>query len=306
MILAALCAVGAMTLFGVASVLQALATSRAPDVAVLDPRLLLRLVKQKVFLVALALNGLGFALHVAALQSLPLFLVQAVIAGSVAVTALLSVRVFGVRLARGQWLAVGLVVLGLVLLAPTATEGAAVPVGGRAPIVLLTAVVLLTGAAVAVRRVTGAAGTELLGLLAGAGFGIVAICARLLPDVGLALVTSPLPYVLVLAGGTAYFVYSAAMQRGSVTTATAAMVITQTVVPAVTGLFLGDTVRPGLVPVALAGFVLALAGALGLGRFEAGAPVPVPADRPFTGTDLRRTLSDAGRSGGPGRSEEAP
>jgi hypothetical protein len=88
------------------------------------------------------------------------------------------------------------------------------------------------------------------------------------------VLTAPVAYVLVLAGGTAYLVYSAAMQRGSVTTATAAMVITQTVVPAVAGLFLGDSVRAGLVPVAVVGFALALAGALGLGRFEQLEPVP--------------------------------
>jgi hypothetical protein len=71
----------------------------------------------------------------------------------------------------------------------------------------------------------------------------------------------------------AFLVYSAAMQRGSVTTATAAMVVTQTVVPAAAGLLLGDRVRPGSVPLALLGFALALAGALGLGRFEQGLPV---------------------------------
>jgi drug/metabolite transporter (DMT)-like permease len=208
-----------------------------------------------------------------------LFLVQAVIAGSVAVTAVLSVRVFGVRLGRSQWGAVALVVLGLVLLAPTATEGAAVTPGAREPLLLLAAVVLVCSAAVAVRRVPGSTGTVLLGLLAGTGFGVVAVCARLLPPYGLELLTTPVAYVLVLAGGTAYFVYSAAMQRGSVTTATAAMVITQTVVPAVVGLFLGDSVRAGLVPVAVLGFGLALAGALGLGRFEQLEPVPVGSAR---------------------------
>jgi drug/metabolite transporter (DMT)-like permease len=273
-ILAFLCAVGAMVLFGVAAVLQALATSRAVDVEVLDPRLLLRLASQPVFLTALGLNGLGFLLHVTALQSLPLFLVQAVIAGSVAITAVLSVRVFGMRLGPSQWGAVGLVVLGLVLLAPTATEGAAITPDAREPLVLLAAVVAVCATAVAVRRVPGATGTVLLGLLAGTGFGVVAVCARLLPSYGLELLTAPVAYVLVLAGGTAYLVYSAAMQRGSVTTATAAMVTTQTVVPAVAGLFLGDSVRPGLVPVALLGFALALAGALGLGRFEQLEPVP--------------------------------
>ena len=275
MIVALLCAVGAMVLFGVAAVLQALATARAVDVEVLDPRLLLRLATQPVFLAALGLNGLGFLLHITALQSLPLFLVQAVIAGSVAVTAVLSVRVFRVRLGRSQWGAVGLVVLGLVLLAPTATEGAATTPGAREPLLLLGVVVAVCTAAAAVRRVPGATGTVLLGLLAGTGFGVVAVSARLLPSYGPELLTAPVAYVLVLAGGTAYVVYSAAMQRGSVTTATAAMVITQTVVPAVAGLFLGDSVQAGLVPVAVVGFALALAGALGLGRFEQLEPVPV-------------------------------
>ena len=272
MTLALLSALGAMTLFGVAAVLQGLATSRARDVAVLDPRLLVRLARQPVFLAALALNGLGFVLHVAALQTLPLFLVQAVIAGSVAVAAVLSMRVFGIALRREQWVAVALVVLGLVLLAPTATEGDTLDAGDRAPALLLAGVVVLAAAAAAVRRVPGATGTVLLGLLAGAGFGIVAVSARLLPDLGPALLTTPTAYVLVLAGGTAYLVYSAAMQRGSVTTATAAMVITQTVVPALAGLALGDGVRPGRVSLAALGFALALGGALGLGRYEHGVP----------------------------------
>jgi len=274
-IVALLCAVGAMVLFGVAAVLQGLATSRATDADLLDPRLLARLAAERTFQAAIAINVLGFLLHIVALQTLPLFLAQAVIAGSVAVTALLSVRFLHVRLGRRSWGAVGLVVLGLVLLAPTATEGDTVATGTGAAVLLLGVVLALGVLAAAVRGVRGAPGAVLLGLLAGAGFGVVAVCARLFPDLGPDLVTSPLPYVLALAGGTAYLVYSAAMQRGSVTTATASMVITQTVVPAVAGLFLGDTVRAGLVPVAVVGFALALAGAVALGRFESGSPVPV-------------------------------
>jgi drug/metabolite transporter (DMT)-like permease len=300
-ILALLCAVGAMVLFGVAAVMQALATSRAADVEVLDPRLLLRLAHQPVFLAALTLNGLGFVLHITALQTLPLFLVQAVIAGSVAVTAVLSVRIFGVRLGRGQWGAVAFVLLGLVLLAPTATEGAAVTPHARAPLVLLAAVVAVCAAAVGVRRVPGSTGTVLLGLLAGSGFGVVAVCARLLPSFGLEMLTAPVAYVLVVAGATAYLVYSGAMQRGSVTTATAAMVITQTVVPAVAGLFLGDSVRAGLVPVAVVGFALAVAGALGLGRFDQLEPVPAA-------TAGRQTAGAAARCSGrmPARARSRP
>ena len=270
-LLAALCALGAMTVFGIAAVLQGIATARAQDVAVLDPRLLLHLARQPVFLLALVLNGVGFLLHVSALQTLPLFLVQAVIAGSVAVTAVLSVRVLGTRLASGEWAAVGLVVLGLVLLGVSAQSGAAERGPAGLPLVLLGAVAVIAALAAAVRRLPY--GAVLLGLLAGAGFGVVAVAARLLPDLGPDLLTSPTSGVLVVAGAVAFLVYSAAMQRGSVTTATAAMVVTQTVVPAAAGLLLGDRVRPGSLPVALLGFALALAGALRLGRWDQGLPV---------------------------------
>ena len=273
--LAILLAFGAMICFGVAAVLQAVATGRTEQRPGLDPRLLLQLVRQPLFLGSLALNGLGFALHITALQSLPLFLVQAVIAGSVSVTAVLSVRVTGIPLARAQWLAVGLVVLGLAMLGPSATSGAADPGGTGAALLLLGAVALVVLAALGAARVRGAAGAILLGLLAGTGFGVVAVSARLLPPYGAAVLRSPLVYVLLLAGATAFLLYSAAMQRGSVTTTTAALVITQTAVPALAGvLLLGDRVRDGFLALAVAGFVLALGGAVGLGRYERGlAPV---------------------------------
>lgn len=272
-LLAVACALGAMTLFGIAAVLQGVATSRAADLAVLDPRLLLHLARQPVFLAALALNGLGFLLHVAALQTLPLFLVQAVISGSVAVTAVLSVRVLEVPLRGLQRLSVLLVVVGLALLAPTAEASEVLPAGAGRPGVLLGVVVAVALAAASVRGLPAPAGPVLLGLLAGVGFGVVAVSARLLPDLGVGLLAEPLAYVLVLAGTVAYLVYSAAMQRGSVTTATAAMVVTQTVVPAVAGLLLGDQVRSGFVPLAVVGFAVALTGALALARYE-GQVVP--------------------------------
>ena len=268
LLVATLCALGAMTVFGIAAVLQALATARTGDVGVLDPRLALRLLRQPLFLAALTLNLVGFGLHVAALQALPLFLVQAVIAGAVAVTALLSVRVFGRRLTGQEWAAVGLIVVALALLASSATDEHAAVSSDLAVALLAAGVLLIALLAAVARRVPGSAGAVLLGLLAGSGFGVVAICARLLPELGPELLTAPVAYVLVLAGTVAFVVYSGAMQRGSATTATAAMVVTQTVVPAVAGLLLGDRVRPGSAPFAAAGFVLALLGAVGLGRYE--------------------------------------
>ncbi|HEU0101343.1 MAG TPA: hypothetical protein VFR07_03410 [Mycobacteriales bacterium] len=243
----------------------------------------MRLARQPVFLASLALNLIGFGLHVVALQSLPLFLVQAVIAACVAVTALLSVRFFGARLSRWQWLSVALVVLGLALLGPTAETNEEV-VGGNGEAMVLLAAVLVAGLlSVAAARLPRSAVPVTLGLLAGVAYGVVALAARLLPDLSIgALLTTPASYVLAVAGAVAFLLYSTAMQRGSVTTTTAALVITQTAVPALVGvLLLGDRVQEGQAPVAVAGFLLALGGALGLARFESS---PHPSDQAVAST----------------------
>lgn len=268
-------AVAAACSFGLAAVLQGIATRETPSAGGVDPALLLRMLRRPVFLAAVLLNLLGFALHVTALQTLPLFLVQAIISSSVAVTAVVSVRVFDAPLTRAQWVSVGAVLVGLAMLGPTAASGTADGVGGGATAALLAVVLAAAALSVAAVRLPPSPSAVVLGLLAGSAFGVVAVSARLLPDLSpLALVREADAYVLALAGLVAFQLYSSAMQRGSVTTATASLVLTQTAVPALVGVvLLGDTVRDGLLPLAVAGFAVALGGALGLARFEAGAPV---------------------------------
>ena len=60
------------------------------------------------------------------------------------------------------------------------------------------------------------------------------------------LLTSPATYALVVAGVVAMLTYSIALQRGTVTQATAPLVVGETVAPALVGLLLlGDHARPG-------------------------------------------------------------
>jgi len=95
----------------------------------------------------------------------------------------------------------------------------------------------------------------------------VAVTARSLA------VPSPLWHVLadpglwaILAlGGLGMLLFTTALQRGSVTSATALTFAVETIVPAGVGLaFLGDSTRPGFAPVAAVGFVLTIAGSLAL------------------------------------------
>jgi hypothetical protein len=62
--------------------------------------------------------------------------------------------------------------------------------------------------------------------------------------------------------------YATALEDGSVTVATAAVVLAETTPPAVVGvMFLGDHTRPGLGGIALIGFSLAVVCAVALARF---------------------------------------
>jgi drug/metabolite transporter (DMT)-like permease len=275
-------ALGAAVAFGVAALLQFVAAREQGAAGAVDPRLLLAMLRRPSFLAALALNLLGFGLHFTALRLLPLFLAQTIIGSSVAVTALLSARLLGALLARAEYAAVAAVCLGLALLgvasghSGTATTSA----GQRAWLLALTAALLAAGAAAGRARGTG--GALLLGLLAGLGFAVVAISARLLPTfVPPAVLADPGFYALLCAGAVAFLLYTAALQRGAAVTGTAAMVLTQTAGPALVGVVaLGDSVRPGWAPVAAVGLLLAAGGAVLLARFD---PQAASAEQPGAG-----------------------
>lgn len=270
MLLGLIAALGAALAFGIAAVLQAISARRVATSAGLDPLLLLRLLREWHFLVAVALNLGGFLLHMVALRSLPLFLVQVAISSSVAVTAVLAARVVDARMRGVHWGAVVLVCLGLALLAGGAGEVGTMPEDSSLQVGVLVALPVLMVVGSVASRFPGAVGSTMLGLVAGAGFGVVAVAARILESLRpSALLTDVTAYALAAAGVLAFLLYSLALQRGSATTAAAAVVVTQTVVPAVVGLvLLGDSVRSGWWPPAVLGLLLALVGAAVLTWFD--------------------------------------
>jgi drug/metabolite transporter (DMT)-like permease len=108
-----------------------------------------------------------------------------------------------------------------------------------------------------------------LGSGAGVGFGVVEVSVRLIDSLAPSdLLTDAATYALLIGGGAAFLLLTSALQRGSVTTATAGMVIGETIGPALVGvIWLGDRTREGLAWLAVAGFAIAVAGALALARF---------------------------------------
>jgi drug/metabolite transporter (DMT)-like permease len=269
-VLSALC-------YGVASVLQSKATRVDP--ARPGPLPLHRLVVRASFVAGVVLDVAGFAAQFAALRVAPVFLVQAALAGSLGVTAAVAGVVLKIRLSRADRAAVGLVCAGLAALGLSAgTEGAA-RTGTGFRVALLVAVLLLAGAGAVAQRLRGPAGAAVLGLVAGLGFGVVALAARALPSLSLLrLTTDPATYALIIGGAVAFLCYARALQLGAVTAVTAALVAGETLLPAIVGiLVLGDHTRSGAAPIAVAGFAATLIGAALLARF---GEVPTPADQP--------------------------
>ncbi len=263
MLLGLICAFLAALMYGAAAIFQAMATRSVDTVHALDVRLLFRLLRSPSFDTSLALTLGGFALHLVALRRLPLFLAQSGIAASLAVTAVLAVLVFHDHLTKIEWWAVAGVCAGIALLSLSAGDVGDDPATSSLTITLIAALVLMIIVALVSHWLQGALATGLLGLMAGVGYAIVGISARILPGFSVAeLAGAGTAYLLVVAGVLAFLLYSVSLQRGSVTVATAPMIAAQTIVPSIIGLaLLGDTIRSGFGPAATLGFVLAGAAA---------------------------------------------
>ena len=270
MLLGLAAALAAAGVFGCSAILQAIGSRRVANDSGLSARTAALLLQQPAFLAALLLNLLGFLLHLVAVRLLPLFLAQAGIAASLAVTALLAMRIFHDRLSRVDWAAIAAVCVGLALLTAAAGQTGQQRATAAMTVTLFAiAAVMVVGGLVAT-RMRGPVAAGVLSLLAGLGFANTALSARLLPELTVSSVlVSPVAYALPLSGALAFLLYSLALQRSSVTVATAPMIVVQTAGPAIVGvLLLGDAVRSGWAVGALAGFVLTAVGAVALVRFE--------------------------------------
>ena len=266
-------ALAAAVAYGVATILQTIGARRQRRAAHVDVRLLWRLVGSVPFLLGLVLDGVGFVLSLAALRSLPLFVVQAAISASLAVTALLAATLLGARLKAVEWTGVVAVSAGLALLGLSAAHQrpAMVSLAGR--LGLLAAVLgLAVAAAISDRlaRRPAGPGAWALGALAGLSYGAASVGARVLrrPGSWLGLVSDPAAWAIVIAGLLGLLLYATALQRGAVTVVTAAVTVAETLVPAAIGVaLLGDHPRRGLLGVAASGFALTVGGALLLARY---------------------------------------
>lgn len=238
--------------YGVASVAQALAARRSTGT--------LHTLRQPLYLVGLGCDGLAWLASLVALRTLAVYQVQAVLAGSLAVTVLGARVVLAARLRRRDGVAVVVTVLALVVLALSAGPQDQIEPSGAVRFGLVAAAVLVAVCGWVAAR-AGSPGAS--AALAGLAFGGAALCARALPlswDVP-ALAADPLTWGLVGFGVTGMLLYTHALGHGQVGPVTAVLWIVEVIAPSVIGVaVLHDTVRDGWAPYAVAA-VLATTGA---------------------------------------------
>ena len=273
--LAVLAAVGS----GAGSAIEALGVRRAAR-RTRHPGDVGALLREPVYFAGLGVDLLGFAFTVLALQVLPLYLVQAVVASSVAVTAVIF-ALLGRPLDRAGWLALAGSLGGLILLGLSSKPHDVPPLAPVWYWLLLATALPLAALGRVAPRLPRTAAAVVLALGAGLAFSCVAVSARSLdlPSPLWHVLIDPAIFSIVANGVVGTVLFALALQRGRATVVAAVSYTTSTVVPSVIGLlFLGDEVRSGYALVATAGFLIAVSGAIALARFA--EPLPAPPAEP--------------------------
>ncbi len=219
------------------------------------------------YMLGVCLDVLAWGLTFVAVQRLPLFLVESVIAANIAVTAVLERIFLKAPIYKRSYYSMGVILLGLVALALSATSDHIEPISTtvRWAVALLPVPLALTGVALA--KLRGRWAVVALSAVSGIAFGNTSVISRTFGHIGgvMAVLSNPLLYSLIASGVLGILLFSVALQRQRATVVNAAMTTAQTVVPTLIGLtFLGDKIRSGRWELVLFGLIVTVMGTLAL------------------------------------------
>jgi drug/metabolite transporter (DMT)-like permease len=163
----------------------------------------------------------AWVLHVGALALAPLSIVQAVLSGGLVFLAVFAERFFGFRLGRRQWVGVIVTAAGLAIIGLTSGDADEPPEYAVAALIAIECGLLVVSAAVAAasthRRISPAAQGLLLGVVAGALFGVSDIAIKFLADdvaSGALELISPWTVAALIASVGAFYASARGLQLG--------------------------------------------------------------------------------------------
>ena len=248
---------------GTAAVLQKISADKEKNVSSLDARLLWRLIQNKPYLVGIVLDFLGWIFTIFAVQYLPLFLVESIVAAGIVVTALIE-RIFRHQKIRTKsYLAIAVIVVGLILLALASSPEKAEPISNTLRWLIIFAPILVGLVGYVLARSKNYRGAISVAILSGVAFGGTSVIGRIfkLSQPVWHTVYSPLIFSLIISGTLGILLFSIALQRAQATIINATMTTSQTLIPAAIGIiFIGDTARNGMWSYVFFGTFLALGG----------------------------------------------
>jgi drug/metabolite transporter (DMT)-like permease len=229
-------------LIGSGIALQQIVAAEQDAHGVMDPRLLVRLLQRKRWLIGFGLSNLGFACQASAIATGRLVLIEPITATNVLFALLVSANRTGRRLGPREWRGAIAAIVGVggFLAVANPTEGASgdAAVSWAVPLGVL-AVVVVVGATLA-RRYAGTQRAVVLAVAAGLAFGVSDAVLKLLTDVidldGPGGVLSHWsPYVWILVSPVAFLLQQSAFHTAHLG---ASMPATSTLSP-ITAAFLG-------------------------------------------------------------------
>jgi len=228
---------------------------------------LVTMVIQPIFLLGLLVDFASWLISRFALHTLPLFAVQTILAGSLAVTVLLARVVLGTQLRRADQWAIAATMLGLVLVGVSAGADEAKEVSHLLKVVILLGIPATVIVGLALIKLSK---SIMLAILAGGAFTASALSARAVhfKDESISgILSEPLLWSVLIYALLALGLHAAALQRGQVGPVTAAMWATEVVVATVVGAAaLGDHMREGWQIPAIVGIGLTLGATVVLAR----------------------------------------
>ena len=240
----------AITVFGAfsyaaGSILQAVGARRSTG--------MVRTLGHPLYLLGVVCDLLAWAGSMVALRELAVYLVESVLAGSLALTIVAARVILKSRLRRRDVVAIAVSVAALTVLGMSAGQQETVTASSIFKLwfcgaAVVTALIGWGAAKVASPGVTAAlAGLSLGGAaLAGRALSLPPQPMQHIAATALAVVTEPLTGALAVFAATGMLLYTDALQRGQVGPVTAVLWIAEVIAPSAVALvLLGDSVRPG-------------------------------------------------------------
>jgi drug/metabolite transporter (DMT)-like permease len=271
----ALLAVAASLLLNGSYLMQHAGSQHAPAVDARRPLATLRgLLGSRWWLVGAVAGMTGWGLHIAALFHAPLSLVQAVVAGGLALTVPAAALTLGERLDRRGRLAIAGMVAGLIALGAGATAGHATAAAPVRAVAFLLGTAALAGLLAGVRAGAGRSRALAVagGLLYGAGDAAMKGATLALQHGGGMLAAAVWVAAALAASGGAFLAFQRGLQLGPAVPVVALMTAATNVVAVLGGLVVfGDVLglTPALAALHAAGFVAIIVAGLPLAAAQA-------------------------------------